>query len=433
MRKMYLLFIFMLILWLAASVFADVPRLVSYQGRITDTGGSPVTGGHNLTFKLYTVPGGGTAIFTETHPVTLDADGLYSVMLGSIVPFGSVVTFENQYWLGVSLDTDAEMGRYQFGASPYALNIADTIRKANTQYFKGSTGTAIFIDHAGGTGLAIYDAGNNGLDIESSNDDGIAVSEVGGDGIEVYNSVEHGINILDAGLDGIRMESPGQNGVYIDNAGDDGVVVYYPGDDGVQVQHPGRHGIIVDVAGYNGVTVYDPDSSGFYTIYPGRAGLEVSGGIDTKYGVYIHDATGSGDPDTGLVIRDTNFGVLVDNPGGTACILNGDLIVNGGFSTNAYSGSPFPIAYGRIDADGSIASGTGNFTCTLLMPDSTYEITITGETYTWDYVTVVTTLLGGGTTTPKTNAVGGKLQIKLVDYMAGRSSLDYFGFVVFKP
>jgi len=413
-------------------LFADVPHLLSYQGRLTDGTGTPLTGSHNITFQLYNAPSGGILLWTETQSLLLDADGTYSAMLGSITPFPPTVDFSVQYYLGVAVDGGAEIGRFQFGASPYALNIADTIRKANTQYFKGSSGTAIMVDHAGGCGMAIYDAGYTGLVVESSTDDGIDISEVGGDGIEIYNAVGNGINILDAGLDGIRMEYPGQNGVYIDNAGVDGIVAYYPGDDGVQIQHPDGHGVRVDVPAKNGVYVYDPDSSGFYTIYPGRAGLEVAGGIHSEYGVYIHDATGTGDPDTGLVIRDTNFGILIDTPGNTAGIMNGDLIVNGDFRTNAYSGSPFPIAFGTIDADGSINSGTGNFTCTLLS-DSTYEINITGETYTWDYVTVVTTLLGGGTTTPKTNAVAGKLQIKLANYIAGKAELDYFGFVVYKP
>ena len=54
-------------------------------------------------------------------------------------------------------------------------------------------------------------------------------------------------------------------------------------------------------------------------------------------------------------------------------------------------GSIIPIAFGFIRSDGTIDSGTGNFTCSWNAGSSRYEITITGELYFWtDYTTVVT-------------------------------------------
>ena len=54
-------------------------------------------------------------------------------------------------------------------------------------------------------------------------------------------------------------------------------------------------------------------------------------------------------------------------------------------------GSSTPIAFGFINSNATIASGTGNFTCSWNPGTSRYEITITGESYFWtDYTTVVT-------------------------------------------
>jgi len=55
------------------------------------------------------------------------------------------------------------------------------------------------------------------------------------------------------------------------------------------------------------------------------------------------------------------------------------------------SGSSSPVAFGFIEADATIASGSGNFTCTWNSTYLRYEITITSESYFWtDYTTVAT-------------------------------------------
>jgi hypothetical protein len=54
-------------------------------------------------------------------------------------------------------------------------------------------------------------------------------------------------------------------------------------------------------------------------------------------------------------------------------------------------GSSNPVAYGFIAADGTVISGSGNFTCTWNSLNLRYEIAITGETYYWtDYSTQAT-------------------------------------------
>ena len=112
MRKMYLLVLIPCCLLLATCyLFADVPHLISYQGRLTNATGVPITGAHNITFKLYTVPSGGSAIWTETQSLTLNADGLYNAMLGATTPFPGTVDFSTQYYLGIAVDGGAEICR----------------------------------------------------------------------------------------------------------------------------------------------------------------------------------------------------------------------------------------------------------------------------------------------------------------------------------
>lgn len=98
----------------------DVPQTMSYQGVLTDGSGTPLSGSHSLTFSLYPVPVGGTAIWTETHTTEL-VQGGYSVILGSATPLA--VPFDQPYHLGLSVDGGAELSRTPLAASPYSLSL----------------------------------------------------------------------------------------------------------------------------------------------------------------------------------------------------------------------------------------------------------------------------------------------------------------------
>ncbi len=140
------------VLFFSLVLFCNVPRLISYQGRLTDGTGSPLTGAHNITFRLYTVETGGTPVWQEMHSETLSSDGLYDVMLGSITPLS--VDFSEQYWLGVSVDGGAEMTpRFQLGASPYALNLA-SLGAADGQVLKWDATNGKWIPASDETGGA---------------------------------------------------------------------------------------------------------------------------------------------------------------------------------------------------------------------------------------------------------------------------------------
>ncbi|MEO0026565.1 MAG: hypothetical protein ABIK54_07375, partial [candidate division WOR-3 bacterium] len=63
-----------------------IPRMLSYQGKLTDSLGNPVPdSSYQLTFRLYTQQSGGTAFWNETQTVQLKS-GLFSVLLGSVNP-----------------------------------------------------------------------------------------------------------------------------------------------------------------------------------------------------------------------------------------------------------------------------------------------------------------------------------------------------------
>lgn len=91
------------------SAFGQIPRLISYQGILTDTSGTPRPDGpYNFTFNVYPVSSGGSALWTETKSIQVKR-GLFSTMLGSVSPFPDSLKFDRQYWLGIQVAPDPEL------------------------------------------------------------------------------------------------------------------------------------------------------------------------------------------------------------------------------------------------------------------------------------------------------------------------------------
>lgn len=90
------------------------------------------------------------------------------------------------------------------------------------------------------------------------------------------------------------------------------------------------------------------------------------------------------------------------------------------------------IAYGFIDSDGSITTGTPNFTCTYNATSVFYEITIDNESYFFNqYVTIVTPIEPNQSI--RTSSSNGRLLILLEDSATGDNESGRFQFVTYKP
>jgi len=104
------------------SVRAEVPRLINFEGKLTEKDGTPISGTKTITFKIYESETGPIPIWVETRNVILE-NGFYSILLGSVEPFPSSMKFDTKYWLSVQVSGEDEMSpRYEIGAVPYAIN-----------------------------------------------------------------------------------------------------------------------------------------------------------------------------------------------------------------------------------------------------------------------------------------------------------------------
>jgi hypothetical protein len=97
-----------------------IPKMFSYQGKITDTLGNPIPDTiYSLTFRLYTQPTGGSPFWNETQQVNVK-NGLFSVLLGAINPIESVPSSGTIY-LSLQIANQQELTpRLRIVSSPYS-------------------------------------------------------------------------------------------------------------------------------------------------------------------------------------------------------------------------------------------------------------------------------------------------------------------------
>jgi len=138
-------------------VAAAVDNAIAIQGRLTQDD-TPVNGVYELTFKIYDVAGGGTALCSD-NPTAIIRDGLFNAEMDTCT---SDDIDGRQLWLGLQIGTDSEMTpRQPIYPVPYAFSLRPGA------IISGSlSGAIVHIEnwYASGRGLRSYamaDSGTN--------------------------------------------------------------------------------------------------------------------------------------------------------------------------------------------------------------------------------------------------------------------------------
>lgn len=125
MKSITKLIIVIFLLWtmvcgLSTTSYAAIPHLINYQGKLLNSAGQPITGTANVTFKIYDVESGGSALWSETYTGLSIDKGMFSVMLGGQTALN--LAFDKQYYLGTQVGSDPEMfPRQRLSSSGYAF------------------------------------------------------------------------------------------------------------------------------------------------------------------------------------------------------------------------------------------------------------------------------------------------------------------------
>lgn len=104
---------------LAWPAWAEMPKTLAFQGKLTDQTGQPTSGSIAVTFRLYAAETSGSPLWEETQTVTA-TQGLFSARLGTAAPL--TLAFDQPYWVELQVGSEVLTPRQPLSASPYAVN-----------------------------------------------------------------------------------------------------------------------------------------------------------------------------------------------------------------------------------------------------------------------------------------------------------------------
>ena len=112
--------ILVLILVVTVSSWAEIPKKINYQGRLTDgnTGG-PLAGSRVMVFRIYDDPGAGSLLWSESQTISADSAGIFSALLGSITPID--IAFSGPVWLEAEAGGETLAPRREIVSVPFAF------------------------------------------------------------------------------------------------------------------------------------------------------------------------------------------------------------------------------------------------------------------------------------------------------------------------
>ncbi|MBN2541915.1 hypothetical protein JXI42_03535 [bacterium] len=260
---------------------------------------------------------------------------------------------------GILVQTSGEYGIRLIDSHFHGVFVDST--DASGVYVGRAADNGVWVNVAGEHGVNIAYAGLNGVNITYPNEYGIRVYRSGMEGIYIKEPDSSGILIKNPGENGIIIDSvstASRDGIKIQNIADDGIEIKNTADEGIYIDLAGDNGLYVNAPGDNGIVVATASNRGMYVFNPGSDGIEISGMATTGRGIFIHDHSGEGDPDTGIVIQDAGddgivvrdagsngividspaeAGMLIDSPGSSGLIINGTNYGNGEYGVYAVS------------------------------------------------------------------------------------------------
>jgi len=206
----------------ASAVLDAVSSGISYQGRLTDSDGAPLTGTYTMRFTVYDTAVAGTALW-DSGDLNIDVEnGLFNVKLG----VNPDIVNGQALWLSIIVGGQTLSPRQEILPAPYALSlrpgakiVGDTLGASDAALagYAPATGTALHANANGGIGLQGVSVGSYGVRGISSSSWGGYFSSSDGYGIRVETSgtdhYDHGAYITSQGGYGVYAQSATNQGV----------------------------------------------------------------------------------------------------------------------------------------------------------------------------------------------------------------------------
>ncbi|MDD5066338.1 MAG: tail fiber protein [bacterium] len=117
---------FFTVLFLATTLSAEMPHLISYQGKLLENS-VPVSGNHGVVFRIYDAPTGGNLVWQGDVQTVRITNGIFNSYVGETTGAGSPVMFSNINWasgakyLEIQAESDILQPRERLTSVAYSL------------------------------------------------------------------------------------------------------------------------------------------------------------------------------------------------------------------------------------------------------------------------------------------------------------------------
>lgn len=168
----------------SATVFAQAPEKMNYQGVARDNSGNVLPNqAVGLQIKLRSGSSGGTVVYQEAHSASTNAFGLFNLQIGGGTvqsgTFASISWASNTYYVEVLMDASGgtsyvSMGTQQLVSVPYALNAKSAANVSGTTNYVSkftsptTLGNSVIFDNGSTVGIGTTSAGYNKLSVYGS-------------------------------------------------------------------------------------------------------------------------------------------------------------------------------------------------------------------------------------------------------------------------
>ena len=118
MNRFLVISCLVILTFLAGLSLAGIPKMINYQGMLTDNSGNPLNATVSITFKIYNDSLSGILKWQESQGSVTVTNGLFNVILGSVTPID--LDFSEDYWLDIMVGGEQMPSRLKFTSVGYA-------------------------------------------------------------------------------------------------------------------------------------------------------------------------------------------------------------------------------------------------------------------------------------------------------------------------
>ncbi len=349
-----------LIAALLISISSFAQQGINYKALIKDNLGNVlVNQSVGVQFQIREATANGSAVYTETHPATTDANGILVLNIGKGTTgdtFSAIDWISNEHWLNVQLDITGgtnykDMSTTQFMAVPYALSAANAANKIDdlSDAKSDTGGSSLFI----GVDAGINDDGsnNNNLGIGKSalslNTTGNTNTAIGGLALRKNttgnNNTAIGYSAMQDNVSGTRNTAIGFDALGINKSGHDNTAI---GNYALLGNSIGNFNTATGSGALFANTGNDNSAYGYEVLYSNK------GNSNTGVGSKALHSNNLGSSNTAV-----GYAVLYDNENGHSNTAIGFEALNSNYNGTRNTASGYQSLSNNISGEFNTASG----------------------------------------------------------------------------